>query len=140
MSDYHLHRFIVGGTCYGEPPMRRSDAAEKAAMYRAAYEEVRGWTVQNVSEESRGYDPLNQGPEGEIRDIEVKGSAGVAPVELTASGGLKAEQLQTDYWLYVVTDALSDPDLHQVQDRARRFPGAEVQPQVRYQVSQQGWL
>jgi hypothetical protein len=58
----------------------------------------------------------------------------------TSDEWLKAEQLGTDYWLYIVTDALSNPDLHQVQDRARRLPGAEVVSQVRYQVSQQRWL
>lgn len=72
--------------------MRRSDAVEKAAMDRAvAFEEGCGWTVQDVSDKGRGYDLLSQGPEREIRYIEVKGRAGAGSVELTANEWLKAE-------------------------------------------------
>jgi hypothetical protein len=53
---------------------------------------------------------------------------GVGSVELTANEWLKAEQLRTDYWLYIATDALSDPDLHQAQGPTRLLPGAEIVP------------
>ena len=57
-------------------------------------------------------------------------------MELTANEWLKAEQLRTDYWLYIVTDALSDPDLHQAQGPTRLLPGAEIVPQMRCQLAQ----
>jgi superfamily II DNA or RNA helicase len=124
----------------GEPPMRRSDAVEDAAMEQAmAYETSRGWDMEDVSDQGRGYDLLSRGPEGEIRYIEVKGRAAEGAVELSANEWLKAEQLGADYWLYIVTDALSVPGLYLVQDPTRRLPGEEVVPQVRYRITHQGW-
>jgi hypothetical protein len=87
----------------------------------------------------RGYDLLSRSPDGKIRYIEVKGRAGEGAVELSANEWLKAEQLGADYWLYIVTGALGDSDLHLIQDPAWRLPGEEVVPQVRYRVTQQGW-
>ena len=120
--------------------MRRSDAVEEAAMARAvAYERARGWEVEDVSAEAKGYDLLSRGPDGEVRYVEVKGRASVGAVELSANEWLKAEQLGEEYWLYVVTDALELPALYLVQDPAHRLPREEVVPQVRYRVRQEGW-
>jgi hypothetical protein len=69
----------------------------------------------------------------------VPGRAGGGAVELSANEWLKAEQLSEDYWLYIVTDALSSPSLHLVQDPARRLGREEVVPQVRYRVREEGW-
>ena len=104
-----------------------------------AYEARRGWDVEDVSDQGRGYDLLSRGPAGQIRYIEVKGRAGEGAVELSANEWLKAEQLGADYWLYIVTSALGDRDLHLVQDPARRLPSEEVVPQVRYRITRQGW-
>jgi hypothetical protein len=124
----------------GERPMRRSDLVEEAAMaYAVAHETGRGWAVEDVSAQSPGYDLLSRGPTGEVRYIEVKGRAGVGAVELSANEWLKAEQLGEAYWLYIVTDALTSPGLHVVQDPAHRLAREEVMPQVRYRVAQQGW-
>jgi len=124
----------------GEPPMRRSDPIEDAAMaFAIAYEEGRNWRVEDVSAQSPGYDLLSRSPAGETRYIEVKGRAGVGAVELSGNEWLKAEQLGEAYWLYIVTDALTLPSLHVVQDPAHRLARQEVIPQVRYRVVQQGW-
>ena len=124
----------------GEPPMRRSDEVEEAAMAQAvAYEQKRGWEVEDVSAEACGYDLLSRSPDGDVRYIEVQGRAGVGAVEVSENEWLKAEQLGKDYWLYIVTDALKAPALHLVQDPAHRLPREEVVPQVRYRVAQQGW-
>jgi superfamily II DNA or RNA helicase len=126
--------------CAGEPPMRRSDLVEDAAMaFAIAYEEGRNWRVEDVSAQSPGYDLLSRSPAGEVRYIEVKGRAGVGAVELSENEWLKAEQLGEAYWLYIVTDALTSPGLHVVQDPAHRLAREEVIPQVRYRVVQQGW-
>jgi superfamily II DNA or RNA helicase len=125
-------RFLAG--------MRCSDEVEAAAMAQAiAYEQARGWEVEDVSAEARGYDLLSRGPNGEIRYIEVKGRAGVGAVELSANEWLKAEQLGEDYWLYIVIDARESPALYLVQDPARRLRREEVVPRVRYRVTQEGW-
>jgi SNF2 family DNA or RNA helicase len=124
----------------GERSMRRSDLVEDAAMaFAIAYEEGREWRVEDVSAQSPGYDLLSRGPEGEVRYIEVKGRAGVGAVELSGNEWLKAEQLGEAYWLYIVTDALTAPGIHVVQDPAHRLAREEVIPQVRYRVAQQGW-
>ncbi|MCL4302335.1 MAG: DEAD/DEAH box helicase [Anaerolineae bacterium] len=122
------------------PPMRRSDEVEGAAMeFVIVYEQQRGWTVEDVHTEGRGYDLLSRGPNGEVRYIEVKGRAATGAVELSANEWLKAEQLGLDYWLYVVTEAVQSPSLHRVQDPAHRLSEQEVIPQVRYRVAQEGW-
>ncbi len=124
----------------GKVPMRRSAEVEDAAVaFSIAYEQNRNWQVENVSDEDRGYDLFSQGPGGEVRYIEVKGRAGVGAVELSANEWLKAEQLGENYWLYIVTDALTNPSLYLVQDPAHRLAGEEIIPQVRYRVAQQGW-
>lgn len=120
--------------------MRRSDEVESAAMeFVIAYEQQRGWTVEDIHTEGRGYDLLSHGPNGEVRYIEVKGRAATGAVELSANEWLKAEQLGADYWLYVVTEAIQSPSLHLVQDPAHRLSEQEVIPQVRYRVAQEGW-
>ena len=124
----------------GEPPMRCSDPVEDAAMaFAIAYEEGRNWRAEDVSAQSPGYDLLSRSPAGEVRYIEVKGRAGVGAVELSENEWLKAEQMGEAYWLYIVTDALTSPGLHVVQDPAHRLAREEVIPQVRYRVVQQGW-
>lgn len=125
----------------GETAMRRSDEVEHAAMdFAMAYEQDRGWDVDDVHTEARGYDLLSRGPNDQIRYIEVKGRAGTGAVELSANEWLKAEQLGEDYWLYIVTEAIQSPLLHLVQDPAHRLPREEIAPQVRYRVAQTGWL
>ena len=120
--------------------MRRSDEVEAPAMVCAMdHERARGWQVEDVSAEARGYDLISHGPDGALRYIEVKGRAGAGAVELSANEWLEAEQLGEDYWLYVVTDALTAPALHCVQDPAHRLSREEVVPQVRYRVAQEGW-
>jgi hypothetical protein len=124
----------------GEPPMRRSDPVEEAAMAcAAAYERSRGWEAEDVSAQAVGYDLRSHGPGGQVRYIEVKGRAATGAVEISENEWLKAEQLVDDYWLYVVTDALKSPTLYVVQDPAHRLPREEVVPQVRYRVRQEGW-
>lgn len=120
--------------------MRRSDEVEQAAMeFSMNYERQRGWTVEDVHTEGRGYDLLSRSPGGDVRYIEVKGRAATGAVELSANEWLKAEQLGQDYWLYVVTDALRSPSLYPVQNPAHRLGEEEVVPQVRYRVAQEGW-
>jgi hypothetical protein len=120
--------------------MRRSDEVEEAAMARAiAYEQARGWQVDDVHAEDRGYDLASYGPEGQVRYVEVKGRAGVGAVEVSENEWLKAEQLEEDYWLYVVTNALTAPALYIVRDPAHRLPREEIVPQVRYRVTREGW-
>ncbi|MGA9348988.1 MAG: DUF3883 domain-containing protein, partial [Anaerolineae bacterium] len=70
---------------------------------------------------------------GHKRYIEVKARAGVGPVALTQNEWFKAGRFNTDYYLYVVLNAATQPDLYIIQD-----PAANLQPEewveVRYLV------
>jgi len=55
----------------------------------------------------------------EMRFIEVKGRAGIGEVALTANEYKTAERLKGDYWLYVVYNCASKPEVHVFRDPAR---------------------
>jgi len=87
------------------------------------YEESRGWVVQSVEDENRGFDLISRKPHPEdpetaieVRFIEVKGRAYVGEVALTTNEYKTAERLKKDYWLYVVFNCSSTPDTYIVQD------------------------
>lgn len=90
-----------------------------------AHEEARGWRVQSVEEENRGFDLISRKPHLEdpqttieVRFIEVKGRATIGEVALTTNEYKTAERLKRDYWLYVVYCA-TRPQLHAIQDPVR---------------------
>lgn len=90
------------------------------------HEEARGWRVESVEEENRGFDLISRKPHPEdpetaigVRFIEVKGRARVGEVALTTNEYRTAERLKEDYWLYVAFNCSGTPELHLVQDPAR---------------------
>ncbi|MFB2923552.1 MULTISPECIES: DUF3883 domain-containing protein [Aerosakkonema] len=50
-----------------------------------------------------------------VRFIEVKGRAGVGQVALTTNEYKTAARLKQDYWLYVVFNCASTPEVHLIQ-------------------------
>ncbi|OAB62768.1 helicase [Leptolyngbya valderiana BDU 20041] len=100
---------------------------ERVAIEAAiAYEEARGWTVQSVESENRGFDLISRKPHPEdpqtaiaVRFIEVKGRSGVGEVALTRNEYRTAERLKADYWLYVAFDCATSPEVRPIQDPAR---------------------
>jgi hypothetical protein len=100
---------------------------ERIAVEKAIeYERERGWQAESVESENRGFDLISrtldtEGPETniEVRFIEVKGRAGVGEVALTYNEFKKAEILRKDYWLYVVYNCASKPEVHVIQDPIR---------------------
>jgi hypothetical protein len=111
----------------GIAPMVRDEEIEKAAVEEAKrYEIARGWVVESVEADNRGFDLISRKPHPhdaktftDVRFIEVKGRAGVGEVALTANEYKTAERLKRDYWLYVVFNCGSKAELHIVQDAAR---------------------
>ena len=100
-----------------------------------AHEQRRGWEVESVERDNRGFDLISRRrhPEDpktsiEVRFIEVKGRAGVGEVALTLNEHRTAERLKQDYWLYVVYNCRASPELHPIQDPARLGwqPGVQV--------------
>lgn len=108
-------------------PMVRDDEIEKIAVRVATeYEEARGWVVASVENENRGYDLLSRRPHPTepgvfiaARFVEVKGRAGVGEVALSGNEYRTAQRLVDDYWLYVVFDCASSPDLRIIQNPAK---------------------
>lgn len=90
-----------------------------------AYEEKRGWKVQSVEEENRGFDLISRKPHSEdpqtsvgVRFIEVKGRAGTGEVALSSNEFKTAERLKEDYWLYVVFNCAENPEIHIIRNPA----------------------
>jgi len=101
-----------------------NDEIERIAVQTViAYEISRGWVVESVESENRGFDLISRKfhPEDPntaiaVRFIEVKGRSGIGQVALTNNEYKTAERLKQDYWLYVVFNCASTPELHPIQD------------------------
>ncbi len=108
-------------------PMVRDEQIERIAVEMVkAHEEARGWKVESVEKDNRGFDLISRKPHPEdpqtaieVRFIEVKGRATVGEVALTTNEYKTAERLKKDYWLYVVFNCGSTPQIQVVRDPAR---------------------
>ncbi len=108
-------------------PMVRDDEIERIAVQAVtAYEEARGWRVESVEKDNRGFDLISRRPHPEdpqtaieVRFIEVKGRTAVGEIALTANEYKTAERLKKDYWLYTVFNCGSKPEIHTVQNPVR---------------------
>lgn len=108
-------------------PMVSDPEIEKIAVRIAIeHEEARGWVVESVEADNRGFDLISRRPHPEdpqtfveVRFIEVKGRAGVGIVALSDNEYRTAVRLKEDYWLYAVFDCATDPKLNIVRDPAR---------------------
>ncbi len=105
-------------------PIVNNEEIEQIAIQTViAYEEARGWVVESVESENRGFDLISRKfhPEDSqtaiaVRFIEVKGRAGIGQVALTTNEYKTAERLKQDYWLYVVFNCSSTPEVIMIQD------------------------
>jgi hypothetical protein len=91
-----------------------------------AFEEARGWEVESVEADNRGFDLISRRPHPEdpktaieIRFIDVKGRAFVGEVGLTANEYRTAQRLKKDYWLYVVFNCASVAEIQIIRDPAQ---------------------
>ena len=82
--------------------------------------------VESVESDTRGFDlisrstlPRTEGKPIETRFIEVKGRAAVGEIALTANEYKTAQRLGDDYWLYVVFNCASQPQVTTIQNPAR---------------------
>ncbi len=107
--------------------MVRDDEVERLAVETViACEHSRGWVVESVEQDNRGFDLISRRPHPEdpataieVRFIEVKGRSAVGEIALTSNEYKTAERLKKDYWLYTVFNCASAPQVHLVQDPAR---------------------
>jgi hypothetical protein len=107
--------------------MVRDDEVERTAVrVSREYEESRGWVVEDVQSQNRGFDLISRRPHPEddktfleVRFIEVKGRAGIGEIALTRNEYLTAERLKAEFWLYTVFNCGGTPELHTVQNPMR---------------------
>lgn len=120
--------------------MRRDDEVERAAIaYVMAYERQQGREPEDLSPQKLPYDIRSTQSSGDARYIEVKGRASVGGVELSEREWLTAENLGEDYWLYIVSDAKTNPALTIIRDPVQTLPTAEIMKRTRYHVTEYGW-
>lgn len=108
-------------------PIVRDEDIERIAVDAViAYEEARGWQVESVEKENKGFDLISRRPHPEdpktcieVRFIEVKGRSEVGEVALTTNEYRTATRLKQDYWLYVVYNCINTPEIHIVQNPAQ---------------------
>jgi len=71
--------------------------------------------------------------------IEVKGQMAVSSVALTRNEWIKAQRFGADYWLYIVVNYKSEPQLYVLQDPAAVLQPEEELEVVRYIVRAGAW-
>jgi len=114
----------------------RSDAEIEAIGMQVAlqYEREHGRNPEDVSAYNLGYDIRSTSPLGEVRYIEVKARATTGAIVLTPNEWLMAQRLGNEYWLYIVENAATQPQLCLIQNPAAKLQPEEVVEVVRYMV------
>ncbi len=98
--------------------MKRDDNIEKIAMdYVFNYEKEKGGICEDVSNPilRKGFDILSKRKDEE-RFIEVKGRAAIGNIVLSSNEWRQAANHREKYYLYVVFNCASKPELHIVND------------------------
>ncbi|MDI6895762.1 helicase-related protein [Methanocella conradii] len=122
---------VMAGKASSE--MASDEEVEQIGMRVAMdYEKGHNRAPEDVSLLNLGYDIRSYGDV--VRYIEVKARARDGAVALTPNEWLMAQRLKEEYWLYVVTNAASSPELYLIQNPAARLePDKEIDI-VRYVV------
>ena len=118
--------------------LRPSRETEMMAMRVVMeYEKAQGRQVDDVHEKNLGYDLTSLDLQsGELRLIEVKGLAAAAgSILLTPNERRLAEDRRDCYWLYVVTNCASTPELQKPIRDPAQFPWHEVTKVAHYYLS-----
>ncbi|RKY28141.1 MAG: helicase [Candidatus Omnitrophota bacterium] len=106
---------------------------EKIGMQIAfEYEKKHGRNPEDVSSENLGFDIRSTDAQGNIRYIEVKARAEVGDVVLTQNAWIKAKRFGEDYYLYVVLNVSTKPELYIVRNPAQNLSPEERIEVVRY--------
>ena len=121
--------------CLSDAPTHNKSEIEQIGMtYATHHEEAQGCKVTDVSAENLGFDLRSKTPDGKIRCIEVKARSDRANVILTSNEWFRAKQLKDDYFLYVVLNAATQPELYIIRNPANQITDITQVKEVRYQV------
>ena len=112
-------------------PHTRKEVEHAGMRHAHRYEKKEGRTPKDVSSENRGYDIYSTSPDGKNRCIEVKARDNHAFVVLTSNEWSVAKQLKDTYFLYVVLNARTQPELYIIQNPTDKVSPVE---DIRYQV------
>jgi len=121
--------------------MSESEEIEKIGMEIAMeYEMQNGREPEDVSKENLGFDIRSTDKKtGEIRYIEVKARSGEGDVALTPNEWFKAKRFKEQYYLYVITNAKTDPTLYIIRNPAENLKPLEKVEVVRFIVPLEEW-
>ncbi|AXI24737.1 helicase [Methanofervidicoccus sp. A16] len=124
-----------------EEDMSENREIEEIGMKIAIeFERFEGRKPEDVSRDNLGYDIRSVGKDGEVRYIEVKGRVGEGDVALTYNEWLKAKELGDRYYLYVVSNAPTDPTLYIIRDPAKKIePVKKVEISTKMIVPAEEW-
>ncbi len=115
--------------------MKTDEEIERIGMEVAMkYERENGREPEDVSTENLGFDIRSKDKDGKIRYIEVKARADIGSVVLTQNEWFKAMRFGDDYYLYVVFNAATKPQLHIIQNPAKNLNPEQKIEIVRYVV------
>ena len=114
-------------------PHARKEIENIGMEHARRHEEEEGCTVEDVSAENLGYDLRSTTPDDEIRCIEVKARDKRALVVLTSNEWETAQRLKDRYFLYVVLNAATQPELYIIRNPADKVV-VDERYDVRYQV------
>jgi len=116
--------------------LRESREVELIGMRIAmAFEKGQGRSPEDVSTENRGFDIRSTSGDTSVRYIEVKARAGEGKIALTPNEWLMANRLGDEYWLYVVENAKTEPQLFLIQNPATVLQPDEEVEIVRYVIA-----
>lgn len=118
--------------------LQTDEEIEKIGMQIAIeYERNHQRNPVDVSSENLGFDIRSTDKEGTVRYIEVKARAEVGDVALTQNEWFKAKRFGDDYYLYVVFNAASKPELKIVRNPVENLEAEERIETVRYLLKSQ---
>jgi len=107
---------LIGVIHVDAPEVHGRDEIEMIGMEETMkYERRNGRVPEDVSSENLGFD-VRSTSESEVRYIEVKARSGIDSIELTQNEWLKAKRFRKEYWLYVVYNASTEPELVTIKD------------------------
>ena len=99
-------------------PHARKEVEHAGMKHAHRHEKKEGRTPKDVSAEKRGYDIHSTSPDGKNRYIEVKARANRDSVVLTSKEWSVAKQLKDNYFLYIVLNAKTRPELYIIRNPA----------------------
>jgi hypothetical protein len=119
--------------------MVSDEEIEKIGMKKAMeYEREQGRKPEDVSKENLGFD-IRSKAKDDIRYIEVKARKDTGSVILTPNEWFKAKRFGEKYWLYIVTNAATKPELKIVRNPAENLDVVEKVEVVRFIVTREEW-